>query len=299
MQDTSRIDPSPVAVLGWMSVLCLIWGSTWLVIREGLRDLPPLTSAGVRFAVAGAIMVLLAPRLARREGGDAPPLSLTLAMGVCNFAVSYGLVYWSEQYLPSGLVSVLWSVFPMMMAVSGHLWLPGERLQPRQWAGFTFGLLGVALLFATDVAQIGGEAIPIGAILLLSPAVSAVGTTLIKRDGRHVSSVLLNRNGMILGAALLLVTAQLFEGNRAVRWSPSAIGSVLYLACMGTVVTFGIYFWLMRYAPAHILSLIAYVIPAIALTLGAFLGNEVVGLHTLLGTASILCGVGWVVFGRR
>jgi drug/metabolite transporter (DMT)-like permease len=282
-----------------MGLLCLIWGSTWLVIREGLRDLPPFTSAGVRFAVAAAVMVLVAPRLAQREGGHAPPFSLTLAMGVCNFSVPYGIVYWSEQFLPSGLVSVLWSVFPMLMAVSGHLWLPGERLCPRQWVGFVFGLVGIALLFATDLAQIGAEAIPVGLILLISPAISAVGTTLVKRHGEHVSSVLLNRNGMLLGAVLLLATAQLSEADRAVRWSPAAIGSVLYLAIAGTVVTFGLYFWLMRFAPAYLVSLIAYVIPAIALALGAFLGNEVVGWHTMLGAACILCGVGWVVFGKR
>lgn len=291
--------PSELAIRLWMGLLCLIWGSTWLVIRGGLRDLPPFTSAGVRFLVAFLVMLAIAPKLARREGGRRPGLGLTLAMGILNFAVSYGIVYWSETILPSGIVSVLWSVFPLMMAVSGHFTLPGERLLPKQWGGFVFAFLGVILLFATDIRALGPEAIPAGLVLLLSPTVSAVGTTLVKKHGEGVSSVLLNRNGMLVGALLLLACAAITERGMDVRWTASAIGSVAYLAIFGTVVTFGIYFWLMRFAPAYQLSLIAFIIPAIALTLGAVLGDEPVSASTIGGTATILVGVAFVLGGKR
>lgn len=291
--------PSERAIRLWMGLLCLIWGSTWLVIRGGLRDLPPFTSAGVRFLVAFLVMLALAPRLARREGGRRPGLGLTLAMGTLNFGVSYGIVYWSETILPSGLVSVLWSVFPLMMAVSGHFTLPNERLHPKQWGGFVFAFLGVLLLFATDIRALGPAAIPAGLVLLLSPAVSTVGTTLVKKYGEGVSSVLLNRNGMLVGAVMLLACAGLMESGADVHWTARAIASVAYLAVFGTVVTFGIYFWLMRFAPAYQLSLIAFIIPAIALTLGAAVGGEPVGTNTIGGTAAILVGVAFVLGGKR
>src|SRR6185295_7005645 len=95
----------------------------------------------------------------------------------------------------------------MLMAISGHFFLAGDRLRPRQWAGFVVGFLGVALLFATDLAKIGPGAIPAGAILLASPLLSAVGTTIVKRKGAHTSSVLLNRNGMWIGATILATAA--------------------------------------------------------------------------------------------
>lgn len=294
-----RRGPRDLTIALSMAALCLVWGSTWLVIRAGLRDLPPFTSAGARFALASAVMLAIAPRLARREGGERPRRDLVLAMGVCNFALSYGIVYWTEVRLPSGLVSVLWSVFPLMTALVGHLFLPGERLAARQWGGFVAGFAGVALLFSTDLAQLGPEAVGRGAVLLASPAVSALGTAWVKRHGARTSSLLLNRDAMLLGALLLLATAALTEGDREVRWSAAAVASVTYLAIVGTVFTFGVYFWLMRYAPAYRLSLVAYVTPLLALGLGASLGDEPVGLHTLAGATLILSGVGLAARPRR
>jgi drug/metabolite transporter (DMT)-like permease len=291
--------PSELTIHLSIALLCVIWGSTWLVIRAGLRDLPPFTSAAVRFAVAALVMGAAAPALVPREGGARPSIALSLVTGTLNVGLSYGLVYWSETVLPSGLVSVLWSVFPMMMAVCAHRFLPGERLNGAQWLGFAVGFGGVAVLFATDLAAVGPGAVSAGLILLLSPAISAVGTSYIKLHGGGTSSVLLNRNGFAIGSGVLLLAALATERDAGARWSLAALGSVAYLALVGTVVAFGIYFWLLRYAPAYKLSLIAYVVPAIALTLGTLLGEEPLGWHTALGTGLVLAGVGAVYVGRR
>ena len=136
-------------------------------------------------------------------------------------------------------------------------------------------------------------------IFLLSPLTAAIGNTIVKRHGGPVSSALLNRNGMIGGAALLLAAALVFERGAELRWTGQAVFSVAYLATAGTVVTFGLYFWLLRHAPAHKLSLIAYVTPVIALTLGWAVGEERVTLHTIGGTCLILIGVAMVVRRRR
>ncbi len=282
-----------------VALLCLVWGSTWIVIQGGLADLPPLTSAAARFVLAAAVMSGVAHFLRKREGGSAPPLPLSLVLGGLNFGASYGIVYWSETRLPSGLVSVLWSVFPMIMAVSGHWFLPGDKLRGRQWAGFAVGFLGVVLLFATDLRGLGPGAIPAGAVLLASPLLSAVGTTVVKRRGAHVSSVLVNRDGMWIGAMMLSAAAWIFERGVPIRWTATAIASVLYLAIVGTVVTFSLYFWLLRHTAASRMSLIAYVTPAIALLLGGLVGREPITAFTLSGCALILAGVALVVRGRH
>ncbi|MCZ6598899.1 MAG: EamA family transporter [Planctomycetota bacterium] len=290
--------PSRLVVSSALMVLCAIWGSTWLVIRRGLEDLPPFTAAAVRFTVASLVMVLVAKPLHAKEGGAAPSFGLVATMGCLNFACSYGIVYWAETVIPSGLASVLWAVFPMMMAVLGHVFLPGEQLRRRHWAGFAVGFLGVALLFRTDLAIIGPAAIGVGLVYFVSPLVSAIGQTVIKRHGEHTSSVLLNRNAMFVGAVLLWAVALLFERDEPIAWTRFAIFSVAYLSIMGTVVTFGLYYWLLRYMAAHRLSLIAYVIPAIALFLGWAIGDEAVGLDTLGGTALILGGVAMIAQRR-
>jgi drug/metabolite transporter (DMT)-like permease len=271
------------------------------VIAQGLRDLPPFSAGAFRFLVAAAVMLVLAPRLARREGGERPGPKLVLAQGVLNFALSYGIVYWVETRLASGLVSVLWATFPIATALCSHLFLADGKLRPRQWLGFLAAFAGVVLLFITDVQRAGPQAVVAGLILLVSPLGSAIGTAYVKGKGKSHSSALLNRDGMLLGAVLLSAMAFAFESPFEIVWSTRAAASVLYLAIFGTVLTFGLYFWLMRYLPAHQLSLVAYINPALALVLGAVAGGEHVGVSTLGGLALILVGVSGalnVPFGR-
>ncbi len=187
------------------------------------------------------------------------------------------------------------------MGIAGHFFLEGERLVPRQMLGFLIGFAGVVVLFSTDLRNLGPGAIGAGAILLLSPTVYAIGTVFIKKRAATTSSLLLNQRGMLVACVVLLGLGYGTEGDQQVTWSPTAIGSVLYLSIVGTAVTFSLYYWLLRYAPTYKLSLIAYIIPVIALTLGAVLADEPVGVETLLGTGLILLGVSLVSLrlGRR
>lgn len=279
--------------------MCLIWGSTWVVIAEGLDHLPAFTSAAVRFWLAAIVMALVTVWLGGKEGGDNPPVHLVLAMGVLNFAVSYGIVYWTETRLPSSVVAVLWATYPMMMAGAAHWMIPGEKLRGGQWLGMLLGFGGVVLLFQTDLARIEGAGLP-GAILLLSPMVSAVGTALVKRDGGGVSSLKLNRNGMFLGAALITVMAFVTDRGTPAEWTPKATASVVYLAIIGTCLGFGLFYWSMKYVAAYKLSLIAYITPAIALYLGAVMRDEQVTSSLIMGGVIVLLGCGWVMaLGRR
>lgn len=292
------VNPSTLLLCMVVGLLCLIWGSTWVVIAGGLEDLPPFTGAAARFGLAALVLMVIAPALARREGGGAAPLHLVLTVGTLNFGVSYGIVYWSEQHLPSGLASVVWAVFPLMMGVGGSFCLPGERLRPVQWLGMLGGFLGVGVLFATDLS-VTRQTLVAGGVLLLSPLAATLGTLQLKRHGAEVSSALLNRGAMAVGALLLGALALATERGAAVHWTPAAVGSVVYLALAGTVMTFGLYFWAMRYAPAYLLSLIAYLTPGIALLLGSVVRRESIGAGTLGGLALILGGVGAVFAGKR
>ena len=269
-----NVEPAPVRHISYgrawatITLLCAIWGSTWLVIRQGLEDLPPFRSAAIRFSLAAVLFALIADRLARREGGEKPPPQMTLVMGLFVFAIPYAIVYWGETTLPSGLASVLWSVFPICVAACGHFFLTSERLEYRQWCGLLIGFMSVASLFAVDLRQLGADGVRVGLVFLLSPLVSAFGNLYIKRFGTSVSSAYLNRNGLLVGAMLLWLPA-LAEWDQPASWTPRALFSVSYLVVVGTVIPFAIYFWLLRTVPATWLSLIAYVVPALGVAAGS------------------------------
>nr|PZN18062.1 MAG: hypothetical protein DIU78_23440 [Pseudomonadota bacterium] len=283
--------PSPLLTNFLIAILCLVWGSTWLVIKVGLEELPPLGSAGVRFIVAGVTMALVCTWLARREGGGRPPVSAVLAHGLCQFVLNYALVYASETVLPSGLVSVLWSIFPLAMAFTGHFVTRSEPLRAQQWIGFVVAFLGIVVLFVTDVARISARAIAMGLLLLLAPLSVTFSTTFVKTRAATASSLLLNRDSMLLGGVVLLALSWVVESQATFTWSPVALGSILYLALAGTVLTFGIYMWLLRHVPAYRMSLTAYVTPVVALLLGATIGGEPLRATTVAGTALVLGGV--------
>lgn len=290
--------PGPRTIDACIALLCLIWGSTWWAIRVSLQDLPPLTAAAARFLLAAVCMVPLVRLLGGREPGTPPPTWLWLALGLCNFAGSYGILYWTEQTVPSGIAAVLWAVFPVLMAIAG-ITILGEALSLRQLAGFLVAFLGVVAMYLGDLGGQRAEVLPHAALLLLSPVVSAAGTVLVKRFGSGHSSLRLNRNGMLFGALLLVLAALLLESAAPAHWTAAAIVATVYLALIGTCLSFGLYFWLLRSAPASRLALISYVTPILALGIGWVVGDGTLDLATLLGTGLIVTGIVLVVLRRR
>ncbi|MCC6525440.1 MAG: EamA family transporter [Polyangiaceae bacterium] len=295
---TSPRPPSRARVVAILVVLCLVWGSTWLVVKWELADLPPFGSAGVRFAIAALAMAIVTPALRRREGGASPSSWLSILQGATNFGASYAIVYTGETALPSGLVATLFALFPLLMAVSGHFFLPGERLGRASAFGFAVGFGGVALLVWTDLAKLGPGSVPMALFVLVAPTVSTIGNTAVRRYGRQASSVVLSRDSMVVAAVLLCALALVFERDAPIHLTARAVLSVVFLALVGTCLTFGSYLYLMRYVPAARLSLIAFVTPAVALFLGWAVDSEPIYWHTIVGAALILVGVGLGALAR-
>ena len=290
--------PGAAVITGGILLLSLVWGSTWLVIADGLEAIPPFTGCALRFFLASGLIATLAGPLARVEGGQAPTWRLRLVYALLVIAVPYGVIYQVERVLPSGLVAVLWSVYPVLLALVSLALLPEDRMGPRQWLGLLVAVAGVGSLYATDVSAAGPGAVPAALLLLVSPATSALGTALVKRDGAKTSSILLNRDGVFLGALVFLVLALVLEWGDA-RWTTRAVLGVVYLGGVGTALAFSLYFWLLRFAPASRMGVIAYLVPAVAVGFGALLGGERVTALTLVGMGLVLAGVSLVVLRRR
>ncbi len=278
--------------LGILALLTLIWGTTWAAIRIGLAGVPPLTGAALRFALASLVLLGVAKALKVRLGATAVERRLWLASGVLNFAVSYGLVYWSEQYLPSALASVIFASFPLFVAVLAHFFLPGERLTPAGAVGVVLGFAGIVILFSEDLTAIGGpQAAFAAAVLPIAPFAASIGQVLVKRWGGGVHPLSLAALPMGICALILGALALLLERGRPVVLDAASVGSILYLSLVGSALAFSLYFYLLNRRPASWVALVAYTSPAVAVLVGVVFLDEPFTLRLVAGTAAVLGGV--------
>jgi drug/metabolite transporter (DMT)-like permease len=277
---------------GGFVLLVLIWGTTWAAIRVGLEGVPPFTGVALRFAIAGALLLAVAPALGVRLGRGRHELSLWLVNGLLSFCISYSVVYWCEQYIPSGLAAVLFATYPLFVAALAHVLLPGERLAPGGALGLPLGFAGVAVIFSDDLRLLGGEAVQRAAlVMLVSPLVSALATVVVKRWGADVHPLSLAAVPMLLAGLVMGGVALVVERGRPLDLDARSLGALLYLALLGSAVTFTIYYWLLARVAATRLALITYLIPIVAVAVGAVALDEPLRPRLLLGSALVLAGV--------
>ena len=287
------------AVGGAFAACCLIWGTTWLAIRVGLEGVPPFTGVSLRFGLAAVIVLGIAVALRVPLGRSARERWLWLANGTLSFAGSYGIVYWAEQWVPSGLTAVLFATYPLFVAVLAHLAVPGERVALLELAGILVGFAGVGVIFSEDLRSLAGEGVPFAAgVMLVSPFVSALSSVAIKRWGAGIHPLSLTAMPMAIGLALTGLVALVTERDATFIWSGRSIGALLYLTLFGSVVTFTLYYWLLQRMPVKRLSLIAYVIPVEAVMLGT-LFDEPLSARIVAGSALVIVGVALAVRPRH
>jgi drug/metabolite transporter (DMT)-like permease len=294
---------SPARLRAAFLLLTLIWGTTWAVIRLGLEGIPPLTGVALRFALAGALLLALVRHFGVRFTWSRRELGLWAMNGLFSFSASYTIVYWAdsasytivywaEQHIPSGLAAVLFATYPLMVAVIAHFALPGERLGWRAAGGILLGLAGVAVIFSDDLRLLGGANVrEVALVMLLSPFVSAVATVAVKRWGQGIHPLSLTAVPMLLTAVVVGSLALVFERQATVVFDLRSVGALLYLAVLGSAVTFTIYYWMLANAPATRVALIAYTIPIVAVAVGALLFQEPVRPLVIVGGALVLVGV--------
>ena len=277
------------AALSLYALLVLIWSSTWVAIKIGLEDAPALLGAGIRFAAAGVLLLGFAALRRRPLKTDR---TLAVILGLLPFAFCYGLVYWGEQYIPSGLTAVLFGVMPLYTAILAALLLHDEPLTARLLAGVTLALAGLALAFVESLELGSEDRAAIGAAaVVLSPLGAALGNIALKRRGAKLDAIVLNGWGMLVGGALLLAGSAASEDWGDAVWGANAIGSILYLAVVGSAVAFVVLTILLREMSAQASSFIALMIPFGALIFGAVLYDEAITGRAVAGAALVVAGL--------
>jgi drug/metabolite transporter (DMT)-like permease len=292
MEATLR--PPTWKILLAFAIIYFVWGSTFLAIRVGVREVPPLILASMRFFVAGAVLFAWTrltgtPSPSRREW-----LAVSL-LALCIFVVDYGLLFWAEQRVPSGIAAVMLATIPVFMSLSEIVVLRTQRLTARLAVALLVGIGGVLVLVSRSVNI--GEA-PIdraGAAALVIAALSwSIASALTRKLPLPKSKVMSSGSQMLVGGILLAVAAALFgefRGFHVTAVSRNVWFALAYLIVAGSIVGFTAYVWLLHYESPTKVGTYAYVNPVVAVIIGYFLGGETVGPRTILGTLLVLVSV--------
>ena len=276
------------------AMVYFVWGSTYFAIRVGVQEVPPFLLAGIRFLIAGSILLAWmaanrTPLPARREWASAAFLSVLI------FVFDYGLVFWAEQRVPSGIAAVMMAMIPVFMALMEILFLRTQQLTLRLSLALAVGIGGVAVLVSRSAAF--GE-IPIqmsGAAALLIASVSwSLATVLTRKLPLPASKPMSSAAQMLAGGALLMLVAGSlgeFRGFHPEAVSRAAWLALGYLIIAGSIVAFTAYVWLIHHESPTKVGTYAYVNPVVAVVIGHFIGGKVVGAQTLVGTLLVLVSV--------
>jgi drug/metabolite transporter (DMT)-like permease len=286
-------------ILIWL-ILCLIWGTTWFFIAVGLNYLPPLTFAASRFILAVMILAVIIfyrkiplPKTKR-------DWKLIAGTGFLQFSINYSLVFWSEQYISSGLAAVLQAMITVFGLALAWIHLPNEKITWLKVFAVLLGITGVATIFIEQL-QVNSWMAFAGCVAIVVGAYAAAhASILIKSFGGKIHPASLVFSQMSFGVVPVIIYALVKEGNPlSFNWTWQAVVCVLYLTIFGTIAAFWLYYWLLSKIESTKAMMISLVTPLLAVVIGAMFLGERLPPQTFFGGALILASIGLIVLRKR
>ena len=276
------------------AIIYFVWGSTFLAIRIGVHEVPPFLLAGIRFLIAGLILYVW--MIARGE--TSPTMrqwkSISL-LATLIFVVDYGLLFWAEQRVPSGIAAVVIAIIPAFMTISEIVFLKTQKLTARLAISLLIGLAGVAILISRTLNLGGAPIDPLGAAALIVAAIGwSVASVFMRKLPLPSSKVMSSGAQMLAGGIFLMIAAAAlgeFRNFHPANVSREAWLALLYLIVAGSIIAYTAYVWLIHHESPTKVGTYAYVNPVVAVVIGYFFAGEELGPRTILGSILILVSV--------
>ncbi len=272
------------------AIVYLVWGSTYLVIRIAVHDIPPGLLAGIRFVIAGVILGALALARGERLPASAREWQAVAVMSVAMIVIGNGAVHWAEQFVPSNLTALIISSSALWTAWFGTFGPRAVPLNTGSRIGLAIGMIGVLLLVWPQGEIAATRIWALGAIVLSSLAWSA-GAIYGRGLRLELPPLIFAAMQMLVGGGVLWVIGLSAGQMERVAWTGTGIAGMLYLTVFGSCVAYATYVWLIRHATPARLSTIAYVNPVVAAFLGWLVLDESLDPLQITGTVIILLGV--------
>lgn len=281
-----------------LATVYFVWGSTYLAIRWGVEDTPPYLFGSLRFLAAGFLLLVFARLNGHKLPKSPHDLQTIVITALLLLAGANGLVTWSEQWVESNQAALMVATSALWMAGFGTLGVRGERQSLLTWVGLCIGFLGVAMLVGEGLMH---RSAPTGAYvaLLISPILWAAGSIYGRRNPQQCAPLMTAALQMLIAGVVMAGIGFASAEHERWRWTAQSWGAWAYLTLFGSCIAYGAYYWLVHNVTPALLGTYAYVNPAIAVLLGAWLGGEHLSGTQMIGTGVILGGVIAVTLGQR
>ncbi len=270
MTETTASPPGRLAVLLPFAIVTLIWGSTWIVIRDQLGTVPPSWSVSYRFLIAGIGMLAYAAWRGERITLDARGWAFAGALAVLQFCLNFNFVYRAEEHITSGLVAVVFALLLVPNAILGRIFL-GTQLGPRLLVGSAVAMAGVALLFVHEArVDPNGPAesmIGIGITMMGVMAASVANVLQGTQTARRYPMVPMLGVAMLIGAGVDAIIAWTLHGPPVIEWRAGYLFGLLYLGVFASAIAFTLYFGVLRIIGPAKAAYSSVIVPVIAMLL--------------------------------
>jgi drug/metabolite transporter (DMT)-like permease len=278
------------AIIAWLNV-CVIWGTTYLVIRIGVGHLPPMLFAGIRWVIAGVIFITVL----KWRGKALPKANEIIHLAIVGLALlgfANGLVVWAEQWIPSGLTALLLTTVPFFMVGLESLLPKGPKLNATILTGLVMGLAGVCLIFGEDIKYLSDPDNLIGVFALLGAvffwSLGSLYSKYVKVDVHPLMGASFQM--LIAGIFLSVIGISIGELPR-LSFEINGLLSLAYLIIFGSFVGYASYIYALAKLPLSLVSTFAYINPVIALFLGWIILDEKLNFQIAIAAAVIIAGV--------
>ncbi|MFQ6678217.1 MAG: DMT family transporter [Fidelibacterota bacterium] len=273
------------------SILCVIWGTTWVILKKSIIDgTPPIYGVGLRFVLAGLILLAVTAVKGKSIPRSRKAINTYILFTLMNFVFAYGLSYYAAQFIYSNLSSILWAGFPFVIVIISHFYLKNERLTPNKIITILIGTVGVILILSQGKTM-GGNQVFLGMGLTLLAVIGAAWPNVyLKKNIESIDPLSMNGICQTSAGIILLSISYFVEAQQTMVWSPFNIFAIVYLTLFGTVAAWMVYIWLFKHISMTQIAYIAFPPPVIAFMIGWYFLDETLTLLSILGAVIVIIG---------
>jgi len=286
----------------WLSlaIICIVWGTTYLVLKIGVEEVPPFLFTGMRQTIAGLALTGIMVKFFDNRLPDLKTLSRHAVVGFFMISIGNGAVGWGELYVSSSIAAIICSLMPLWIILINLAYGRGDKIDAQILFGVLLGFAGLMMIFGDGIGDFQNPDYTMGIIIIfLATASWAAGTIYLRTFKKHGTPILDAGLQMLFGGIFLLILSSFTEDPSQANWNGDSIFALFYLIIFGSAIAYGAYSYVLTRLPTPVVSLYAYINPVVAVVLGWLILDEKLNTAIMVGCLIIVAGVYIVNTGYR